>query len=349
MAKEANTESTENNQLRIFVTAGDYAAGYYLIREAVRAGHQVVGTTELGTVGAYRIRRLGGVPVYPELTREGALRSAIAMLKADVVVNAAPAAHFNGLPFHKVDYKNEIALLTEGTKALLAAAQTVKSVKYFVHISLACLYGDTGSEKATEETPVRGGNILFDAAVHAETAVQQSALESTILRAGFEYGALSPSALGVIKAIQSGKPLPSGNGLAAWVHDVDVARAIMLLIERVSTGETVAPLLNIVDDTPTHVDDMLSKIGGELGISTTPRISAFWKPLRVGDIQTTLLEQNTHVENSKAKEELGWMLKHPAQDRGIDDMLLILRAETAGSAHDDESTQDSENKELTIT
>src|SRR5688572_125022 len=143
---------TDNPQaLNIFLTGGDSGVGLVLARELVKRGYKVFAAASKGTAGANRIRRVGAFPVYPELTREGSLRSAMMLARADVVVNCA-SQDFIGLPQYRIDYGKTAHVLEDGTEALVAAAGKL-GIKRLIHLSAAYVYGNTTSP-VKEDAPV---------------------------------------------------------------------------------------------------------------------------------------------------------------------------------------------------
>lgn len=327
MAEQENalTTTDEKPALNIFITAADSSVGQMITRAAVAEGHTVFGTTEQGTKGAYAVRDAGGIPIYPEMTRGSSLRSALLMAKADVVVHLAAAVAVNSLPFVPHNYSAQLDLVRNGTQSLIAAAGQT-GVERFIHVSSAALYRTDSAHPATEENAIdASSNALFEALADAEEAVQDGALPAYILRAGFLYGGHTPTNDALVEAIRNGRGLATGKGTGALIHDNDLAAAVLAALAHAADGVIV---LNIVDDTPAPLNDVLQTLGQEIGVEPVT-LSGFWAERRVGDLQRALLNQSSAVDNSKAKDVLNWSLEYPSHPVGIEKMLLLWRVEEA--------------------
>ncbi|MEL6308181.1 MAG: NAD(P)-dependent oxidoreductase [Chloroflexota bacterium] len=222
-----NTETTEQVQKTLFVTGAANGVGLALTTLAVKAGYKVVGTTDLGTVGAYRIRHAGGIPAYPDLTRESAVYSAIQMAKADVVIHAA-AQDLNGIPQAKVNYDDKLAWLKASTEAIFAAAGRA-DVDRIVHLSAANAYADS-HEPVSEDASLDTRSTLGSALHSAEEVVLDGGIPGYVLRTGYIIGTHNSSAV-VTEMLRAGQSMMTNDHAVAWAHEDDVARAIMAIIE----------------------------------------------------------------------------------------------------------------------
>ena len=319
-------EATTGGSLSIFITGGDTGAGVAVVREATKNGYKAYATAAKGTLGATRIRRAGGIPVYPDLTRESALRAAILMAKADVVVNCAPQRFF-GMPQHAIDYNATAHLIEEETEALVAAAGSM-GIKRLVHLSSAFLYGETHGA-ANEEAHVHRGNALLNAAAAAEEAVFDGGVPGHVVRAGVIYGGYHDSMAALAEDLRSGSGIPGGKGKVSWIHENDLGTALANLAVIKLENESVANVLNIADDEPMTYDDFMAEFGKRFGVGTPSRLSGIRAAFRTNAIQLELLGQSTLVDNSLAKATLGWVPKVASKEEGIERSMLIWRAEEA--------------------
>lgn len=335
---------SENNQLHIFITGAGQGAGLAAVREATRRGYKVTGTTTLGTVGANRIRRAGGLPVYPDLTRESALFSAIMMSKADVVINAAPQA-LNSIPQYTVNYDEMLPWLYATTEALLMAAGRA-DVKRIIHLSSAAIYGAT-HDAATEDSHLDFHNAFLRALDDAEDAIFDGGMRGYVLRTGAIYGSTDACAA-IIQGIRTGQGVPDSHHKISWIHEEDVATAALAIAELdADEEEAVANVYNIADDEPMSPDDFIDMLGVAYGGGEPSRMNPFSKQMRTNEIQRELLAHGTIIDSSKAKADLNWQAKI-SKAAGIDKMLLFFRAEDAGLSSAS-SSSNSESKELATT
>ena len=136
---------------------------------AARRGYKVVATTANGTEGALKIRDLGAIPVYPDLTRAGELRSVMLMSRADVVVHFA-AGDINGPAQHALDYETLAEKVRLSTAALVQAAGDI-GAKRVILPGFSFLYGNTGDTLADEDSDIRTDSAFFADAAAAEALV----------------------------------------------------------------------------------------------------------------------------------------------------------------------------------
>lgn len=342
-APEATNETTEAQPLNLFITGADEGAGLLVTKMAIAAGHNVTGATANGSDGARRIREAGGIPVYPDLTREGEVRSMLAMAKADMIVNLWPQA-LNGLPFQRTDYAAQLDTLRDGTHALVSVAGQM-GIKRIIQLSFGFVYGSQGDdhghgghghddhghghhdiEALTEEAEVSHAAGLYEAAADAEASVLDGGIPGYVLRAGTLYTGGLPS---LIDHLRSGGLIPSGAGHTSWLHEADLAAAVMLLIERTAEDEASATVFNIADDAPSTFDQFADLLGQTLGTGNPTNIPNFMVPLRTNDQQRHILAQDAVLDTSKIKEHVGWEPQFATQREGIEVLLLQQRAADA--------------------
>lgn len=332
MAKE-QTDAVENQQdeqntRTIFVTGADTGVGRVVTRALIKRGYKVTGTTTNGSQGAFEIRRDGALPVYPDLTRAGEIRSTLLMAKADVVVHLAAQA-VNEIPQQKIDYARYVDILA-GTQALAEAAQQT-NVTRIIFPSFAFLYGDKHGEPTTETARLDTSNELFKAAAQAEQAILACGVPSYVLRAGFVYGGSSSGTQQLIDGLRRGQNVPSGTGMAGWLHEDDLANVILQLIEReAGDDEALATLLNIADDTPQSPNDFIYMVGNIIGVGKPSHgfAGGMLKNLfgSGNSLQDAVLRVNAAPDTSRIKSLMDWQPLYKSAQQGIEQMLLVWRA-----------------------
>lgn len=314
------TEANEKTTLSVFISAGTSPIGRAVTRALVAAGHHVTSMTT-NRQGADIVRSDGGIPVYAEATHTGEIKSMMKMAKADVAIHLAPLAA-NQVPF--LGDHPDLDGLVEGTAAFVKAAEDAEA-KFLIHNSFTYLYGDTHGEKVDETATLSHvDHPLLLAGRKAEKIVHDSSVPACILRAGYLYGPEMDSLVAVSAAIKVGRPsLPVGKGenFANWVHIEDLASALVLAAEQHPADET----FNITDDSPVTPGEFLS------GFATAQGLGAPGKPGLVAQVfpnkvAALLLGFSAKAVNKKAKDQLGWTLKYPAFESGIEQVLLVWRA-----------------------
>lgn len=310
--------------LNIFITGAGQGVGLAAVTEAVRRGHKVVGATEQGTVGAKRIRLAGGIPVYPDLSRESAIYSALMMAKADVIINAAPQA-LNGVPFVGIDYAAKAAWLKASTEALLGAAGRA-DIKRIIQLSAAVIYGDTHHEAVDEDFHGHSHHILSKAFAEAEDMVFDGAIPVYALRTGYIYGS-HEACTEVAKMMRNGKSMPKGHHKTAWVHEDDVATAALLIAE-LGEDKALETVYNIAGEESLSPAQFIDTFGKAFGIGEPMTLGGIALQFSTSAEQRELLEMGTLLDTSKAKTELNWK-PTTSIEAGLDKMMLRWRAEAA--------------------
>ncbi|MEL6525977.1 MAG: NAD(P)-dependent oxidoreductase [Chloroflexota bacterium] len=316
-----NTETTEQTQKTLFVTGAANGVGLALTTLAVKAGYKVVGTTDLGTVGAYRIRHAGGIPAYPDLTRESAVYSAIQMAKADVVIHAA-AQDLNGIPQAKVNYDDKLAWLKASTEAIFAAAGRA-DVDRIVYLSAANAYADS-HEPVSEDASLDTRSTLGSALHSAEEVVLDGGIPGYVLRIGYIMGTHNSSAV-VTEMLRAGQSMMTNEHAVAWAHEDDVARAIMAIIE-LEEDASVANIYNIASEETITPTEFMRRFGNEYGIGEPGSLPDFMVQLRTHAVQRAIMGKSITLDTSKAQNELGWSPQGTV-DGAIDKFLLMMRTE----------------------
>jgi nucleoside-diphosphate-sugar epimerase len=315
----------ETPSLSVYVTGATEGLGRAVIRQLVAQGHKVAGSANSLTE-ANLIRSEGGLPVYNGLFRASEIASTLRLMKADVVVNAAPQ-NVNALPLHNPDWDHYTRMARE-TAAACAEAAAMAGVRYVVHTSFAFLYGDTHGESVSEDHALDTGDPLFAAAAAGEKAVLEGAVPACVLRAGLNYGPDSDSIHALHRALISRGPVNVGSSdSACWIHQTDLANAIVLAV----THQPPKAVFNIVDDQPLSPAAFVDSFADHLGVARPGKTNL---PTSLAQIMQrtipaghrALLATSVRASNISAKERLGWQLEYPTSETGIAQTLLAWRA-----------------------
>jgi len=279
--------------------------------------------------GAQIVRLDGGIPVFGDSLRAGEIKSAIHMAEADVVMHLG-AQSPNHIPQRSTVWDEHV--LTESAAAVMEAA---KGVKFVVYPSYAFLYGDTHGEWVDESAPrlKPRNNAIFRAAVEAEDRVLNSGVPACILRAGFVYGAEGDGNLALRESLRQGKPLvvSDNHTYGNWIYAGDLAAAAIRAAEQRPAGTIV----NIVDNEPVSPAAFVDHFAERLGLTHAIRLPsrpAFASRNATTEMQRALWDMSLRVKNDKAKAELGWTPRYPTYREGIEQTLLMWRAEQAAES-----------------
>jgi len=314
-------EIAASSTTSVFVTGATGVVGREVTRRLSAAGHRVTGAAS-GSVDATVIRQAGGVAAFPDPLRVGELKSAIQAAESKVVLHLASQIP-NEVPFIDGRWEHYERQWTESTSALLEAAQSA-GVEFVVYASYAFLYAESHGQPVDETSALlKSSDAVFKAMIQAEKHVLKSEIPSSVLRAGYIYG---PSADGMIRlreGLEAGRTMPPGHHAANWVHVRDIVEALALTIEERPAGE----VFNVVDDHPATPAEFMKYFTESLGLPSGWHSPAFLNRTMVGKTQSELLGMAVEASNAKAKEKLGWTPKYPSYREGIDQTLLVWRAE----------------------
>ena len=300
--------------MRVFVAGASGALGSRLVPQLIEAGHEVIGTHNSPASGQL-LQVLGAEPVRLDLLDRSAVRAAVLSSKPDAIVHQATAlanAKF-GRNLDKT-MATTIRLRTEGTDALLAAAQEA-GVRRFVAQSFApFLYARQGGPVKTEADPVDQNPLPhtgkgLGAVIHLEKATTD--FGGIALRYGGFYGAANDALIHPIRKRQY-PIVGNGGGIFSWLHLDDGAAATVLALEHPGPA-----IYNIVDDEPAPARDWLPVLASALGAKPPRHAPAWLARLVAGQAAVEMALQARGSSNAKAKRELGWTLRHPTWRTGF--------------------------------
>lgn len=314
-----STEIVEKAPFSYFVSEGVLPLARQVNAALVQAGHRLTGMAH-DSASAAAVREDGGLPVYPLADNHAEITRMMALGKADSVLHLAPAAAYHP-PF--VAPRLAPDALLANTRALVEAAKA-SDVRFFLFLSLAAAYGDTGETPADEAVALsRSDEPLVAAVRQAEALVAESGIPYTILRVGYIYGPESEVLRDAAAALRAGRPIHVGTGhnSAPWVATADLVSAVTLA----ATSQPQDAVLNIAGAEAMTPGDFVNLLATAQGMQPPGGITALLKLL--SRPQTTQrLAFSTRINSEKARETLGWQPRFDQIQDGVEDLLLSWRA-----------------------
>lgn len=321
--------------LNVFVTGGSESAGLATVRALLRRGHQVVATA-CGAEGALAIRLAGALPVYPDLSRASEVRSNLALAKADAVVHAGPQ-YFGGLPHSAQDVIAESDQLLSFTSAVVQAAASY-GVQRFISLSFGYLYQAAQSPAKEGDSDARDSD--FAPLLEAEAAVRDSGLNGFILRSAYIYGGNSVPTAALATAIKQSRRLPSGAKPASWIHEDDLAAAIVNLLEAEGDINGMGTI-NAADDAPCSPDEFVEATCAALGLSAPGFAGdSFLAGLRQQTFRDKLLDRAVVINSDALRDRFAWHPRYGSLESGLEATALTWRMKDAVAADEFYSYQD---------
>ena len=319
----AETSEEQAQELRVFVTGASTGAGRATVRLLARQGIQVTGACESSAKHANQVRADGGIPTFTDVTRVGEIRSALKLNNANVIVHLAPAK-MNGVPQMATDWDGEF--LKQSANAVAEAAGQM-GVEKIISLSFASVYGDTHGEAVDEEAHVAHDDMAHDIE-HAEHAILDGGVTGYVLRAGYIYGGYSQATADLADAFQHSRGVYAGTAQKSWIHEADLASAVLALLEHETDAETTGVVFNVADDTPATPNKFAEHLSEVIGLGSVKYSSGGWRGLIFPpSAQEETLKYSTLVKSDKLKAETGWSPSYPSVADGMDTTTMVWRAE----------------------
>jgi 2-alkyl-3-oxoalkanoate reductase len=300
--------------MRVFVAGATGAIGARLVPQLVERGHEVVGSSRSAEKAA-RLREQGADAVVVDLLDPPAVREAVNAAEPDAIVHQATAlSGMSDLKHFDRSFAATNRLRTEGTDALLAAAQDA-GVRLFVAQSYGGWpYAREGGPVKTEEDPLDPSPVpamreTLAAIRHLEQVVTDAG--GVVLRYGGFYGSPHDNQLELVRKRRF-PIVGDGGGIWSFVHLEDAAAATVLALEQGAAG-----IFNVVDDDPAPVRDWLPVLAQAIGAKPPRRVPRWLARIVVGEAGVALMTEIRGASNAKAKRELGWTLRYPSWREGF--------------------------------
>ena len=198
---------------------------------------------------------------------------------------------------YKADIEPEQCLMVnvDGTKNIAEVCSQL-GVR-LLYASTCCAYGNNGVEISDESSPVLPTELYAETKLMGEKVIEQSGCNYNLLRLATFYGPLMRESLATSifldKIISDQKIEIHGNGTQTrcYTHVDDIAQGIRIVAE----NENASKVINISDDVPYSVNELVNIISEITGIK--PNISHVED--RIGQIRSSII-------NSNLLKELGW-------------------------------------------
>ena len=263
------------------------------------------------------MRGLGAEPVVLGLFDPAAVRTAVAAARPDAIVHQATAlAGLSDFKHFDRSFAATNRLRTAGTDSLLAAARESGVARFVAQSYAGWPYAREGGPVKSEDdpldpTPVPAMRETLAAIRHLE----QSAVGAggIALRYGGFYGSPDDAQLEPVRKRRF-PIVGNGDGVWSFVHLDDAAAATILALESGTTG-----IYNVVDDEPAPVREWLPVLAAAIGAKPPRRVPRWLARLAAGEAGLVLMTESRGASNRKAKDELGWTLRHPSWRQGFVD------------------------------
>lgn len=312
---------------RIFVAGATGVLGRRVVDRLVAGGHAVAGLSRSDANAAW-LNAHGAEPRSGDLFDAAAMRALTA--DCDTILHLATAIPTKTRT-SVADWAVNDRIRRDGTRALVDAAVR-NGCRRLVAQSVTFVYGDRGGAWVDEDTPAAGDlSPVVRSAVDLETIVRSAAadrgLPGAVLRCGMFYAHDSAQTRDMLAAIRKGFLPIVGSGTAHWniVHADDAADAVC----RAATAPSLASgeVLNICDDEPVMVRDLVGFAARALGGRTPRRVPAWLARLLLGRHAVDVLLASSRCRNARAKAALGWQPRYATYREGYGAVIARWRGD----------------------
>jgi hypothetical protein len=282
--READPEREAD--MKIFMTGGTGFVGTTLTRSLTENGHEV-------TILKRPSEKPAAIPAGASfLTGDPMVRGPwqSAVGRHDAVINLAGSSIFSRWTAESKRLLRESRLST--TRHLVEAMDTPRGGSMtLLSTSAVGFYGFHGDEILTEPDPA-GTDFLARLAADWEAEAGQAqrfGARVVTCRFGIVIGR-DGGALGLMVPIFKawlGAPLGTGKQWFSWVHEADLARIFLFLLER----SDIAGPVNCTAPAPVRNRELTRALGRALGVPTfLPPVPAFLLKLILGEFGSVILE-----------------------------------------------------------
>jgi UDP-glucose 4-epimerase len=152
----------------------------------------------------------------------------------------------------------------EGTRNLIAAARAHAPHARFIMASTSNIYNANNPHPGREQDAAAPEQAYPASKLAAEDELRESGLNWSILRFGFVYGDKDGHLESMPAHAANGKMHPAKK--MSLIHHHDIAEAVKLALSGAMDGRIV----NIVDEAPTSIYELLELVGAEMNSSSEP-------------------------------------------------------------------------------
>jgi len=299
--------------MKVFLTGGTGFVGTYLSQELAQKGHDITILTrqkEPAAAAGSRSRFVTGDP-----KQEGPWMAEVA--RHDWIINLAGSSIFSKWTKESKQMLRDSRVLT--TRNLVAALAVGDRRQFLCSTSAPGYYGPRGDEELTEASPP-GQDFLARLAQDWEAEALKArdlGIRTVITRFGIvlgKEGGMLEQLVPVFKRFVGG-PVGSGEQWLSWIHQQDLVRAYLFLLEH----PDLAGPVNFTSPNPVRNRDFAQALGRALGRPSFMPAPAFMMRLMLGELaEVVLTGQKFLPERLLAA---GFQFLYPTIDQALKHLL----------------------------
>lgn len=276
----------KEDHMKIFITGGTGFVGTTLTRELTAQGHEVTILTR--SVTKEHVLPNGASFVEGNPTEKGQWQEKVP--DHDAFINLAGASIFNRWTDEtKKKLRASRILTTQNLVEAMAPRQGKET--HLLSTSAVGYYGFHGDEMLDEGSPA-GVDFLASIAADWEMAAREAeryGVRVVLCRFGIVLGKKGGALEKMSSAFKFwlGSPLGSGKQWVSWIHEMDLARIFLFLLEKTD----VTGPINCCAPEPVRNREMTEIMGKVLGKPTfLPPVSSLFVKMTLGELGEILLK-----------------------------------------------------------
>jgi UDP-glucose 4-epimerase len=326
--------------MNVLVTGGAGYIGSHCVRQLTAQGHRPVVVDNL--VYGHRAAVAKGVPFHEADLGDGkALRAILKKHRIELVMHFAAYCYVGESVTTPLKYyQNNLAAPLHLLDAMLATG-----VKKFVLSSTCATYGVPERLPLTEDHPQRPINPYGESKLYLENVLKALARSDGLSFAALRYfnaaGAALDGAIGEdhdpethliplaiaqvlgqlphVQVFGTDYPTPDGTCLRDYVHVDDLARAHILVFDKLKKPGAQL-FYNLGTGAPNSVREVIAAVEKASG----KKVKVKFAPRRAGDPPAL------YADNQKAVRELGWKIEYPKLEQIVETAWAWHRAHPKG-------------------
>jgi len=301
--------------MRVFMTGGTGFVGSMLTKSLLKRGHAVTLLTR--KVQKSRPVPLGVSMLEGDPTEAGPWQEKVA--DHEILINLAGASIFRRWTDAEKRLIRESRIQT--TTHLVNALQRREGMKTaLLSTSAVGYYGFHGDEGLTEETPAGTDFLASVAREWEEAATNAKAMGARVVlcRFGIVLGSGGGALNEMVPIFKKGlgSPLGSGEQWFSWIHQMDLVRIFMFLLER----EDLSGPFNCTAPEPVRNKELTKVLGKVLERPTfLPSVPGFVIRMVKGEFGNVLLKGQRVIPEKLLK--AGFQFQHPNLSGALRDLL----------------------------
>jgi len=324
------------------VTGGAGYIGAHVARALVDAGMETVIIDDLSS-GSERFLPEGVAFVHASILDKNALLDAMTTHRVTGVIHVA------GFKYAGVSVDRPLHTYAQNVTGTLSLLETMTEcgVEQIVFSSSAAVYGTPDVEQVTEDTVKAPLSPYGESKLIGEWLLRDQAVATGLRHTSLRYfnvvGSGDPAVYDtsphnllplVFEALVAGNtpringtdyPTPDGTNVRDYVHVADVAAAHVAAARRLEARDDIEAAYNLGSGAGLSVAEIMTAIATVTGIDFTPEVA----PRRAGDPPRIV------ATGDLAARDLGWTMRHSAEEMVRSAWQARLTAETRDSETDD--------------